>query len=126
MSPGTGRVAPVEVEAEATVSDEHGAGSFERAELQQLMWQHVGLSRSLDGLETAARTLSRWGVDGTTVAAGEDRNLLDLARIIVRAAIAREESRGAHDRTDCPETSPAFARSFEWVAPAFARERVAL
>ena len=85
------------------------------------MWQHVGLERSLDGLETAAGILARWGVDGTTVAAGEDRNLLDLARVIVRAAIAREESRGAHDRTDFPETSPAFARSFEWVAPAFAQ-----
>jgi L-aspartate oxidase len=103
-----------------------GTEPFERAELQQLMWQHVGVERSLAGLRTAAATLARWGVDGTTVTAGEDRNLLDLAHIIVRAAIAREESRGAHDRTDFPATSPAFARSFEWAVPALVRERVAL
>jgi L-aspartate oxidase len=109
------------------VSDESvGIDPFERAELQQLMWQHVGVERSRAGLRSAAATLARWGVDGTTVAAGEDRNLLDLARIIVGAAIVREESRGAHDRTDFPEASPAFARSFEWAVPALVRERIAL
>ncbi|HWH97216.1 MAG TPA: FAD-binding protein, partial [Pseudolysinimonas sp.] len=108
------------------ISDElAGAEPFDRAELQQLMWQYVGVERSLTGLETAAATLARWGVDDTSVTAGEDRNLLDLARVIVRAAIVREESRGAHDRTDFPETSPAFARSFEWAVPALVRERVA-
>ena len=96
------------------------------------MWQHVGLERSLAGLETAAGILARWSVDGSRVAAGEDRNLLDLARVIVRAAIAREESRGAHSRADYPETSPECARSLEWIAPEvarvpeLARERVAL
>jgi L-aspartate oxidase len=33
---------------------------------------------------------------------GEARNLLQCAELIVRSAIAREESRGAHYRTDFP------------------------
>jgi L-aspartate oxidase len=40
----------------------------------------------------------------------EDRNLLDLARLTVAAALARTESRGAHSRSDIPETRPGLAR----------------
>jgi L-aspartate oxidase len=35
---------------------------------------------------------------------GEDANLLTLARLVVAAALAREESRGAHFRSDFPLT----------------------
>ena len=35
----------------------------------------------------------------------EDRNLLDLARLTVAAAIARTESIGAHFRSDDPATA---------------------
>ena len=40
----------------------------------------------------------------------EVRNLATVGAGLVAAAIAREESRGCHTRTDFPETSPAFAR----------------
>lgn len=114
-------VAPIELAAQP-----NGSEPFERAELQRLMWDLVGLERALPTLELAAATLARWHVSGSGVEAGEDRNLLELARVIVRAAIAREESRGAHDRSDFPETVPAFARSLEWSVPALVREKVAL
>ncbi|MGH9489110.1 MAG: L-aspartate oxidase [Terriglobales bacterium] len=39
----------------------------------------------------------------------EDRNLTSVAAAIVRAALARTESRGAHFRTDFPRADPALA-----------------
>ena len=75
------------------------------------MWTHVGIERTRTSLEAAATQLSRWHADGTTVHALETANLLDLARVVVTAALAREESRGAHFRTDFPEPSPAFQHS---------------
>ncbi|GAA1502954.1 L-aspartate oxidase [Agromyces terreus] len=73
----------------------------DRAALQALMWQHVGLERSASGLAAASDALDSWRApevrDRRTA---EDRNLLDLARSTVAAAIARTESRGAHFRSD--------------------------
>ena len=43
-------------------------------------------------------------------APGEDRDLLQVARLVVAAALAREESRGAHYRSDFPLTSAGAAR----------------
>jgi len=36
------------------------------------------------------------------------RNMLLVARVVAAAALARAESRGAHQREDCPETEPAW------------------
>ena len=84
---------------------------FERAELQELLWASAGLFRSADGLESARSRLARWSApSGTSFAALEDRNLLELARLLVGAALARRESRGAHYRDDYPEADPRFAR----------------
>ena len=56
------------------------------------LWHHAGLERSADGLRT----------------------LLDdehpLVRLIAAAALRREESRGAHQRTDFPALDPALDR----------------
>ena len=55
----------------------------------------------------------------------EDRNLLDLARITAHAALVREESRGAHDRSDAPEAREAWRHSLVWtLQPAIAAEEV--
>ncbi len=96
------------VEADAVVS---------RGELQQLMWTHVGLERSLETLREASARLASWHVAGDDVEAGELRNLLDLARIVVHAALVREESRGAHDRRDFPTTREEYELSLEWQVP---------
>jgi len=94
-----------------------GTEPFERSELQELMWSLVGLQRDAAGLALAASRLASWTVRSDTVDDGEKRNLLDLARVLVHAAQCREESRGAHDRLDFPETDPAYAHSFEWTVP---------
>lgn len=108
---------PLVVHPEVVRASVTGARQFERAELQQLMWRLVGLERDGEGLALASSTLAGWGVAGDTVADGEKRNLLDLARVVVAAAQRRRESRGAHDRLDYPETDPAQAHSFELVVP---------
>jgi L-aspartate oxidase len=38
----------------------------------------------------------------------ELRNLVDVGEALVASALAREESRGAHTRTDFLDTDPAF------------------
>lgn len=105
--------------ADTTLADTmlDGSESFERAELQELMWSLVGLERDAVGLALAASRLASWTAQGDTVDDGEKRNLLDLARLIVHAAQRREESRGAHERLDFPETDPALAHSFGWRVP---------
>ena len=112
-------VAPLEP-LEPLVGD---AAPVARRELQQLMWDKVGLFRGGEQLEQAAEQLDRWVPDGSgSVSAQEDANLLDLARVIVTAAIAREESRGAHYRSDFPTSRPQFARHLDWATLAPARK----
>lgn len=84
-----------------TAGADAGTSAVDRGELQRLMWEHAGLERDAEGLAAASARLERWRApevrDRRTA---EDRNLLDLARLTVAAALARTESRGAHFRTD--------------------------
>jgi L-aspartate oxidase len=80
---------------------------FTRLQLQTLLWTHCGIERNATSLQQALNQLNHWHAYGTTVHDLEDRNLLDLARVVVAAALARKESRGAHFREDFPETSHA-------------------
>jgi len=83
--------------------DSARAQPVERAALQALMWQHVGLERDETGLAEASATLSTWRSPAPLDRrSAEDRNLLDLARLTVEAALARRESLGAHFRSDDP------------------------
>ena len=83
----------------------------DRTSLQTLMWNNVGIERTRTTLEAAATQLNHWHTDTSSVYALETANLLALARVIVAAALAREESRGAHFRNDFPEPSSAFQHS---------------
>jgi L-aspartate oxidase len=80
----------------------------DRGELQQLMWDHVGLERDASGLAAASARLDGWRAPGVVDRrTAEDRNLLDLARLTVAAALARTESAGAHTRTDATSVTDA-------------------
>jgi L-aspartate oxidase len=80
-----------------------------RNALKSLMWRHVGVRRERTGLLSAAETIEGWcryvlprqfdGPEGW-----ELQNMLTAARIMTRAALLREESRGVHQRIDFPNT----------------------
>ena len=81
--------------------------------LQALMWDHVGIERDADGLTHAVNTLTAWGaaLPEPGDRPGYDlRNAIVTARLVAESALAREESRGAHTRTDFPQTSRAWER----------------
>lgn len=87
------------------------ATPVDRAELRALLWDRAGLTRDAAGLRAADAGLAGWRADDPTPAGREDANLLDLGRLLVHAALRREESRGAHARTDHPETREVWAHS---------------
>jgi len=82
----------------------------DRTEIQQIMWDYVGIVRSDLRLERAWRRLQLITSEiedfykRTKVVEGliELRNLATVATLIVRCAIIRKESRGLHFTTDYP------------------------
>jgi L-aspartate oxidase len=98
--------------------DGDGGDEFSREKLQGVMWEAAGVLRSGDSLAAASVTLAGWARPGTgtdaPVRSHEDANLLDLARITVEAALAREESRGAHHRADFSVARPELAHPLVW------------
>jgi L-aspartate oxidase len=75
------------------------------AQIQDLMWQEVGIVRSGTGLKRALQELEQLAprfARSHTRRACEAQNLHLNARLVARSALAREESRGAHYRTDFP------------------------
>jgi fumarate reductase flavoprotein subunit len=87
-----------------------------RADLQRAMEAGAGIYRDAEGLRAAAATIDAvraraldLALDDASrtfnterIAALELENLLEVAEAIVHSALAREESRGAHQRTDFP------------------------
>ena len=84
------------------------------AELRALTWEYCGIVRNRNGLESAIHALDRiiWEpASEPSVRLFELRNLHELAGLIARCALWREESRGAHYRTDFPEKRDEFLRA---------------
>src|SRR5690606_15009654 len=82
-----------------------GTQRWSRGDLQQLMWTSAGLLREGERMREAAAQLAAWSPPAqlTTIDAVEDRNLLDLARLVLDHALARPASVGAHHRLDAPQ-----------------------
>jgi len=86
--------------------------------IQHTMWEKAGLLRDAKGLESAAENLrevaraipqfdTQRNQSVDTRAMIELRNLQTVGSLIVRSALAREESRGAHFRNDFPQRDDA-------------------
>ena len=72
------------------------------------------------GLEEAAGVFSAWEAsapDGGGRGERELANMVTLGRLMAESALVREESRGAHFRTDFPETSEAWVRHTVFMKP---------
>jgi L-aspartate oxidase len=78
-----------------------------KAKLQEAMWKHVGLVRNGAGLQQTLEMLNQlyrqFGKPAPLRSEIELANMINTAWLITRSAWQREESRGAHYRTDYPE-----------------------
>jgi L-aspartate oxidase len=74
-------------------------------QIQDLMWNEVGIVRMRPGMQTAVKTLEEMSpklANPKTRRSHEAANLHLAASLVARSALAREESRGAHYRIDYP------------------------
>ncbi|ELS32469.1 MULTISPECIES: L-aspartate oxidase [Pseudanabaena] len=81
--------------------------------IQTLSWQAAGICRVQAELETALTQIIRWQDELINLAEPsrlwiETRNLADYAYLLMRSALFRTESRGAHYRDDFPDTDPSW------------------
>ena len=90
---------PVSIPVDASVS-----------ELQEFMWKNVGIVRTGSGLKEAIKRLGEIAEKVSRPHSRrefEARNLQIVGTLVARSALAREESRGAHYRTDYPDHNDA-------------------
>ena len=97
-----------------------------RDRLSDLMWEEVGILRDQPGLTRALTGLAELRAElAETGLADTDRafnltwhdwqnldSLIDISEVITCAALAREDSRGAHFREDFPETGDLAQTAF--------------
>ena len=79
------------------------------AALQGIMSAHVGVVRSAESLVTALDFIERLGAEAAP--SSPLANMAETARLMTVCALAREESRGGHYRSDFPELADEARRS---------------
>ena len=87
--------------------------------LQQLHWDKVGIIRNKKSLTEAADVLAAWQKSlpqPTDRPSYELNNLTLTGRLVTEAALLREESRGAHFRSDFPQSLPQWQRHIAFTA----------
>jgi len=101
-------------ESRVTDSDEEVVIHQIWGEIRRFMWNFVGIVRTTKRLERAKRRIDMLRQEVTDYYAHfrvtpdliELRNLVEVADLIIRSALHRDESRGLHYTLDFPETLP--------------------
>ena len=90
-----------------------------RNSLRALMWRQVGVERTGPHLGEALEAVEGWCryvlprqfADPT---GWQLQNMLEVAQLMIRGALAREESRGVHFRSDNPEADDQWRMHIAW------------
>jgi fumarate reductase (CoM/CoB) subunit A len=95
-----------------------------KKDLQKTMWDNVAIIRNENGLRMALKTishldseLSRMNVsEGSSFNRGlqnalEVENMIETAKMVITAAVLRQESRGSHYREDFPDIMEGWKKS---------------
>ncbi len=102
---------------EDIIMDELDVSQFKK-KLQGIMWDYVGILRNDKSLKQANELIYRLKADFPRKnkclnrEEYEFRNMLTVAQLITDCALSRKESRGAHFRTDYPDTNEDCIHSF--------------
>ena len=97
-----------------------------RDRLMDTMWDDVGVLRTAEGLARGLATLADIGAELMAIGLADDdivfnmtwhdwlnlRSLIEVSEAITRAALARENSRGAHYREDFPDQGELATSTF--------------
>ena len=90
-----------------------------RNSLRALMWRHVGVERTEESLREALDTVEGWcryvlPRQFSAPPGWQLQNMLEVARLMIHAAIDRRETRGVHFRADHPRSLDAWRRHIAW------------
>lgn len=80
------------------------------ATLRRAMWERVGLVRDEVSLTGALEIVSELD-ERCPAGPSEERNMIEVGRMVAAAALARTESRGAHFRSDHPSPDETYRGS---------------
>ena len=90
-----------------------------RNSLRSLMWRQVGVERAGESLAEALDTVEGWcryvlPLQFADPEGWQLQNMLEVARLMIRAALVRQETRGVHVRGDFPGADDAWQAHIGW------------